>query len=314
MKVWNFRPSALLSIFYAKIRVSDLFKHYNADNEKALKEGVQIPSRPKNQSLLRTCQWNIHFFVATDGSSDKYVVNGMVDALLEVDADVIVLNEFGDGMVEDWRTRLMSKRLKQSGYSLFDCDIPYPTAVATWLPIDKYKEIALDSERSAMAVRVRMSDGTKVWVYGTHLSDSDDAYGHQRAGEMRILLDHVHNNTSNEERILVAGDFNQQRQKDYSAQEWEAICANKARRGSPAEDGVARLLQESDFICMWDEWKQSNWDTPYPPATHWSGTIIDYTYARHLEVDGVYVAPSSLSDHRLIVCDWNLNPSDTCPK
>lgn len=48
-------------------------------------------------------------------------------------------------------------------------------------------------------------------------------------------------------------------------------------------------------------------NTP-PPSTHWTGTLIDYTYftGPGLELKGVYVSPSNLSDHRLVVSDWTL--------
>ena len=54
---------------------------------------------------------------------------------------------------------------------------------------------------------------------------------------------------------------------------------------------------------------QTNWNPNHPPpATHWTGTIVDYTYIKdhQLELSGVYVSPNPLSDHRLVVCDWDL--------
>ena len=47
-----------------------------------------------------------------------------------------------------------------------------------------------------------------------------------------------------------------------------------------------------------------NWDGPLPPPTHWTSTNIDHCYGKGLEVRGVYVVPSLLSDHLLVVTDW----------
>ena len=41
-----------------------------------------------------------------------------------------------------------------------------------------------------------------------------------------------------------------------------------------------------------------------PPATHWTGTIVDYAYGRNLTAEGVYISPAYWSDHRMIVTDW----------
>ena len=42
-----------------------------------------------------------------------------------------------------------------------------------------------------------------------------------------------------------------------------------------------------------------------PPATHWTGTVIDFAFARGPVVPrGVFVVPSNLSDHRSVITDW----------
>ena len=46
-----------------------------------------------------------------------------------------------------------------------------------------------------------------------------------------------------------------------------------------------------------------NWDTAYPPATHWSGTIVDYSYGLNNH-HYVSIGPDNWSDHRLTVVDW----------
>jgi hypothetical protein len=212
-------------------------------------------------------------------------------------------------------------------------------AVATRLPLVKSKTLELDATRGAVAVQVRLDDhdhagdGEKkskvAWIYGTHLEDQESNGGSDRKKEMEELLEQmkIHDNSDLNQRqtnahdtadgigniTLVLGDFNQQRQVDYTESEWNAICANKKfRGGSPEDDGVAGLLRNAGFSSIWDKqfaheatcnWR--NQDHP-PPSTHWTGTIVDYAYGRGqgLKPTQILVSSSSLSDHRMIVVDW----------
>lgn len=110
--------------------------------------------------------------------------------------------------------------------------------------------------------------------------------------------------------MLIAGDFNQQRSRDYTPTEWKRVSASADLRGVPRDDGVADILERGGFRCVLDDVRSSlspspspprdesssrsprsrqqqrqqhtvacNWNqTQPPPSTHWSGTTIDYTY------------------------------------
>ena len=109
--------------------------------------------------------------------------------------------------------------------------------------------------------------------------------------------------------------------RHYSPEEWAWICAMRQKRGSPVSDGVADALEREGFTNCFDaavaaaeeeEEKggngfRRNWDGPLPPPTHWTSTNIDHCYGRGLEVRGVYVVPSVLSDHLPVVTDWVLS-------
>ena len=109
--------------------------------------------------------------------------------------------------------------------------------------------------------------------------------------------------------LMIIGNFNQQRERDYTAEEWRQISARKHPRRSPLDDGVPALLEGAGFRCAFDSIPRRgrNWlcDDPLP-STHWSGTVVEYTCFRGpgLKLDGVYVSPCGLSDHRMVVCDW----------
>lgn len=117
---------------------------------------------------------------------------------------------------------------------------------------------------------------------------------------------------------MVIGDFNQQRSQDYTTREWEKIRQSKKRRDSPVDDGVATKLHEAGFQCIFDsaildKHVQRNWPVEMPPpSSHWSGTLIDYTYflGPGITLTGVYVSGCGLSDHRMIVCDCLIVNSD----
>jgi endonuclease/exonuclease/phosphatase family metal-dependent hydrolase len=164
-----------------------------------------------------------------------------------------------------------------------------------------------------------MRRGLLVRIYGTHLEDYDDQGGIHRLRGIETLLQNIEDSSSTLEPMLIVGDLNQQRERDYAKDEWAAICQNKKKRKAPTDDGVASKLEEAGFVCNLDFIRRHsngtynktsfiNWkSTDPPPATHWSGTIVDYSYGRGkgLAVSSLYVSPCGLSDHRLVVTDWD---------
>jgi endonuclease/exonuclease/phosphatase family metal-dependent hydrolase len=329
--LWYFRPSALSSVNYATMTADQLYELYMKDNERASKERVQVPSLPTS-GILRTCQWNVHHFAPTEQVSDPFrLAVDIADRVLETNADVIVLNEFGIEPEGCTDCRIPSdccrERLEQHGYTVHIASCFFPTAVATRLPLaGPIRKLDLDFERAAVAVpldttsndsTVREAIQSPLWIYGTHLEASNSQNGAYRREEIQRLLEmmqKLHPNLGNakaaiQPRIMIIGDFNQQRAEDYTAQEWQQICGSKQRRQSPLDDGVSSMLKETGFQCVFDSVLpiRKNWpnNTP-PPSTHWSGTLIDYTYFRGpgLRLNGVYVSSCSLSDHRMVLCDW----------
>ena len=353
--MWDFGPSAYMNGYLESVQT--LLEMYQKDNHRAQYEGVHVPPRSSSHgqrvpSALRTCQWNVHFFFNDNGNS-RYkdgpeLATAVVETLLEVDADVLVLNEFGmaAGHQDEAGRQCAINLLEKHGYTIQVADGCYcPTAIAikkSVLPIEGYHKFQLDLMRAAVGVQVKINpnnhnnsvisidestgsirytttnqdkDSHKVWIYGTHLEDSDDGGGHYRQEEIKCLLETIGVETPN---VMIIGDFNQQRRQDYTHEEWELLAENKERRQSPLDDGVAYLLRAFGYSSIWDvdyhknttsKPPRTNWNPEHPPpSTHWTGTIVDYTYIKdeRLELAGVYVSPSDLSDHRLIVCDWDL--------
>lgn len=327
-KIWNFRPT-IFEIGYSSF---DLFKYYLYDCDKA-EENARKCGRDVNPKLdgdnnLRTCQWNIHVLCAPwleSGTSVDHTTN-VADALIETNSDVIILNEFGKNGRRFGNTRLteLCEKLEGLGYVIYEADCSYPTAIASRLPVRDSGRINLDCFRSAVYVDATLRNGKRVRIFGTHLEAGEWNNGAQRLLESQKLIatadkcveEDMIGETREEERTLIIGDFNQQRQKDYTENEWSLICNNKNDRDSPKDDGVSSVLQEAGFSCNFDGSPEDgfkrvkcNWDESNPPpATHWTSTVIDYSYFRgNIDIKGIDVSPSKLSDHRMVVCDWEIN-------
>lgn len=316
---WKFRPSALasaISAYTSAYSRDELTELYEYDNQRAAREDVTILSRSES-SKLRTLQWNInngrHNF---DKHSSFVIQKGLVDAIKDSDADVVVLNEYSRKIAYRWH-QTFEEDLKAIGYSYVECaTVDYPTAIATRLKVKQYKEIQLSYDRSALLAQVQTKNGTLVWVIGTHINF---ACGEQRMEEMQALVTELEkffvlddmrwcSKKNCATKIVLVGDLNQQRENDYAPEEWELIRSGMETRGSCQDDGVAQLLSDQGFVCAWDSKAphppKTNWETAHPPATHWSGTIVDYSYGRNVSPLNVSVGPDGWSDHRMTVCDW----------
>merc|ERR1712218_580365 len=161
-----------------------------------------------------------------------------------------------------------------------------------------------DTVRKAGRHTIKLPCGDTVVVYATHLHHKN--VEHCRFVEAQTLLADL-----DPEKVatLVVADWNQPRRRDYSTEEWAAIARSARIRGEPEDDGVGALFETHGFNCSLDvsESCLRNWPgNALPPPTHWSGTAIDYSFARGLVLHGTYVIPSDLSDHFPVVSDWIL--------
>jgi len=302
-------------------------KHYLQDGAKAAqnRDSTSVIPPPKAASgsescLLRTCQWNIHYLYApwlretAEEISMLSHAENVANAILGVNADVIVLNEFDYSGRSPEATGLerLCVRLENAGYAIYDlCECSFPTAIASRLPVISSAAFPLDTTRAAVQVTVNAgSSNTNVpiTIFGTHLEDSDRGNGKYRLDEAKELLANVESTTDSNDPVLIVGDLNQQRSVDYTTEEWKVICDNKSQRSSLQSDGVSTLLTSAGFTCCYDQVNANtacNWRPGVsPPPTHWSSTVIDYAYSRKVKLVGIHILPYNLSDHRMVVSDW----------
>ncbi|CAB9520513.1 expressed unknown protein [Seminavis robusta] len=208
--MWKLRPAALTSPNYATMTVETLYELYMQDNARATKEGVCVPPKPTPR-LLRTCQWNVHQFEPSEEVPDAHkLARRIADRVLETNADVIILNEFGvkplvtnKSLKRSWSDQpadIRRERLERHGYTFHTSSCYFPMVVATKLPVvGPVVKFGLDMSRAVVAVPVappqhnnKSNKGTTtttpLWIYGTHLEAGDDAQGKYRRSEMKQFL------------------------------------------------------------------------------------------------------------------------------
>eukprot|EP00339_Tiarina_fusa_P011556 CAMPEP_0117032714 /NCGR_PEP_ID=MMETSP0472-20121206/23437_1 /TAXON_ID=693140 ORGANISM="Tiarina fusus, Strain LIS" /NCGR_SAMPLE_ID=MMETSP0472 /ASSEMBLY_ACC=CAM_ASM_000603 /LENGTH=247 /DNA_ID=CAMNT_0004741445 /DNA_START=92 /DNA_END=832 /DNA_ORIENTATION=+ len=247
MTSWKSRPSSLFSrVTYSSLAVTAMKSQYTQDCKRANDDGVKIRPRCAD-AQIRTLQWNIHAWTTAHDEESPKITAGFVDAIFDADADVVILNEYHWGET-DCRHTNFERELRSRGYVLFCGTVECPTAVATRLRVLEGREVPLSVERSALALLVATPQREKIWVIGTHLDHLD---GELRKKEMSMLLEDLKANVGEDERIIVAGDFNQQRQQDYTPVEWKRISDSMKRRRVCEDDGVFALLQKTKFKCAW---------------------------------------------------------------
>lgn len=125
------------------------------------------------------------------------------------------------------------------------------------------------------------SEATSIDVFNAHLHHANYTPTAEgiRAAEMAELLSRV----AQRERpspAVIAGDFNQCREKDFehNSAGWKIVSQALAKFDGPVDDGVSGALEGAGFTACWDAAATRNYGDGPPPGTHWTGTTVDYVY------------------------------------
>jgi len=310
---------------------------------------------------LRILSWNINMLCGPDGSasvgSHKRIDPDMVSEVIKrTNPDVICMQETIDWMPPkykeffekrgvgdmDERMRRLNVCLQEQGFDklLRSCAPPSdgsPNLLASRLPFLREETFSLApaltkehgvTARSAAYVEIGVSKGGNetLGVYVTHLHHLDhQPIPGRRQAEIDSLLDHVSSRQQDVKRLatVVAGDFNQARAQEYTADEWAVVAQGLSKIQQPLADGVSESLRKGGFVCAWDKVSPStNFGGRAGPAfTHWTGTTVDYLYfldeqasrtahgecsGRYAEISGTYVEFSDASDHLPIIIDLTI--------
>ena len=312
-------------------------------------EVVSLP--PGMDRSIRVLSWNINTLTGADKHLPRPTPRTVANVVLGLNPDVVVLQEAGRDpsiyadvcwQVHCDRVRDLTDILKEVGFDICStkCGNPFLVAVAARHTISKATPFNLDNghewkhlvstapgelyrdknnnklkineSRTANYVQVKLGGEVDIRFYATHLHHNNYTRDNNgaRAAEMRELLKHQGVDGA----ALVVGDMNQQRQKDYSPDEW-AIIQSRVKGDRAEDDGVDTLLQAMGFRACWDLPAQRNFpgagthdpNAGAPPMTHWTGTTVDYVYFQSKMAGvhplGVYVYFTKESDHLPIVVD-----------
>ncbi len=256
---------------------------------------ASVPTRER--PALRLCTYNVHFWLGPEQLVCEPNVEEMMAIIAATDADVLVLNEFVP--VKDTRSMdgLVDRLERSLGYvhhtvkgSPSCRDVTYVTVVFSRLPLEERQQIGLWEDRHA--VRVCVEGGLQ--VVGMHLDVYDDS-GKTRNKQAEQVLAKVRPLAN----VVLAGDMNALRRKDYSAEEWEKLAAHDALRKVALETGAIDAIEKAGFRDSFEGVGAT------PACTTWSGRRIDYVFLKtpNWKVVRSFVVHSAASDHIPVVVD-----------
>lgn len=210
--------------------------------------GAALPPPPwpaGGRTGVRVLQWNINSLTGPGWSLRPTPIPHtlVAELILAHNPDVVCLQEFGYAPGQrsrkaDQSDRIaglvsLAKLLEDAGHVVHIAETPWPSMIATRLPLATPKavtKIQMDEDRGAVGVTVHLHRGgdeaLPLTVFSTHLDHRDRST--RRLDEAKTLLKQLHKQglTSPTSRVIVAGDFNQQRQQDYHGSEWALIQAS----------------------------------------------------------------------------------------
>jgi endonuclease/exonuclease/phosphatase family metal-dependent hydrolase len=127
-----------------------------------------------------------------------------------------------------------------------------------------------------------------------------------------------------QEPMFLLGDFNALRRRDYSNEEWEALCEKRAKATIKSETAVTDTLEAGPTVEEAGPWGLTDCATAAagnrtgPTASSVYGARVDYIWANHAAMQlwqvirYVHVelpceeGAQALTDHALVICELEL--------
>ena len=288
---------------------SDLIKSYITDQEtyKYLNEYIL---QDKPESVIRLATYNVHYWSKphrhAPSSIDEY--RSIMNVIKEIKADILVLEEVSTALVSD---EDIEKDLKSLGfqYSYF-CEASiilggsFRNYIVSRYPFVNKQVIKLEKNvegRCAVFVTIQLPKNKKITIIGTHL-DVYDETEQVRSRQIKEILQFV--NSLKVENIIITGDFNSLRRKDYEDAEWKRIETQEQARNVTAVSLVTDILESAG-------WKTSFeiLNTIPPKSTVWPGRTVDHIYLKSnwsYNILGSYVYHDPNSDHIPVLMDFTV--------
>lgn len=318
-------PVATVWLEAATTSVQQAFKQQKSFFEQDCKRyaflNKRIPQHTKNDGILRIVTYNIDY----KRSSPTHLSSEITNVIKELDADILILQE-----VPVKKTTKQRKQLAQEVKALFAAfdythvgvmrahedfanvvlSKPGLTAQARGAVFGKQGQTASKTPTQRSYVRVDYTEKNNkplLTVFGTHLELRDEEIRDQQL--LEIMTDAQSGETEN---VLIAGDFNAVRKKDYdytvvgNATAWELLVKRYQSFKPPKLVPTKALdfLASSYLDCF------EKAQAPGPKFTAENGLVLDHIFVHKnwtLPLKGCYVYYSDASDHLPVIMDIEIS-------
>ena len=300
--------SSIWNNYTRPLSKAEMLQKYINDCYTFRSENTNIPIHTSNDQKIRIMSYNVFGWRSLHGSemidlSDLTSFYKMLKVIQDCNPDVLILEEF----VLDSKISSIFSKL---GYNYnFMCNtmssgIPFGNIILSKYPLKNVEVKSYQADmnnpierRGYVKATINLPNSKSFTIFGTHLDVWDDS-GNLRKNEVLELLNQM-NLTDN---IIVIGDFNSIRSKDYEKEVWNAIVQNTIQRTKLPPSTVALdFLDQTGFL---DCFTQIGF--LLPKFTVWNGTLIDFIFLNknwNLPIAGSYAYYDSASDHIPIIMD-----------
>jgi endonuclease/exonuclease/phosphatase family metal-dependent hydrolase len=287
-----------------------------ADCKKLEHKNKTIAQHPHDDSIVRIANYNVHFWQDPFGQGNKKNIFKIIKTL---DADILVLEE----VCEENEASLnqCKKELAALGYQYEYFTNTYTLnksrLFGNWIlsrkPFSadpqetcfKIQATAYDRNqvRSFIKTEITLANNKTLSIYGTHLDVYDTT---EKVRKEQIIELITATEKDNSDYIVVAGDLNSIRQKDYESVPglWEQITTDNKTREEETPQLVSDALDDAGFTDCFTATQK-----PVPGFTVWAGTTVDFLLlknAKDIPIKNSAVYFDASSDHLPILMDIDI--------
>ena len=244
---------------------------------------------PKNNNI-RFMTFNVHMW---KDFNNKNTYSKILELIKDSNADVVGLQE---AMLYSKTSQNYKNDFKKIGYPYI---IVSNTKYGINMLLSKFEILEsnilkLDKDpvhklfRYAIIAKLQIHEPIIIAV--THL-DVYDETEQTRLNQIISITNEL--NKHNNFQIILMGDFNSLRQKDYSSQEWNKIVSHDIKRNVTATTLVTDYLETHKFL------------TQNIQMSVWSMRRVDYIYTKNLKfnIQHCDTYPTDVSDHYPVYID-----------
>lgn len=293
-----------------------------ADSIRLRNENSKIPIHHRGDHIFRVATYNVHFWIDALGNPSY---ENIMQVIKNINPDVLILQEVDNGPTRYNRLseEQLAKRFHDLGYEYQKfCQAamfrgaPFGNMILSKYPtqftskIFKVDEDNPRERRCFIHALIDLPNQEKLSLYGTHLDVWDESEK-TRSEEIAELIAIADKDTN--KNIVIAGDFNALRKKDYAytikgKNAWELIQRDDQMRGimnTPID--ALELIEKAGFADSFSKAALTG-----PKFTVWPGRVVDFIFLKdswNLPLQGSYVYYDAASDHLPIILDINIGAS-----